>query len=365
MFAIFASAIKYISVIRKILVIRFRRVGDSVIATALCRSLKESFPKAEVHFVINENIAPLYYGHPDIDKVIPFSERENHGCAYIKKVWRTVRDTRYDAIIDIYSTMKTSLFSLLSLRTKYRIVRYKKYNSFTHNYRIRPVAEDDCVQNNLRLMTPLAGEGELHPNPHFRLYITDEEKDMYRRYMVEQGIDFGKPVVLCAVTARLAHKIWPYDRMTRVLKKMIDTFDVQLVFNYSGEVEAQAARSIWESLGKDPHVFLNIQANGLRELCALVCNSAFFFGNEGGPRHIAQAFDVPSFAIYSPDISKKFWLPGNDSRFRGISPADYVPQEQQKGMDYAARLGLIPEEDVWKQLKGMLDVYLPRTKIPK
>lgn len=358
MFVIFASAIKYISVISKILVIRFRRVGDSVLATALCRSLKESFPKAEVHFVINENIAPLYYGHPDIDKVIPFSERENHGCAYIKKVWKTVNDMHYDAIIDMRSTIKTLPFSLFSLYTKYRIGRYKKYNVFVHNYRIKDVYGDDRVQNNLRLMLPLAKEGELVRDTRFRLFVTEEEKNAYRQYMSAQGVDFKKPVILCAVTARLAYKVWPYDRMVKILRKIIDSFEAQLVFNYAGEVEAQAARTIWNNLGKDAHIFLNIQAKGLRELCALTCNSAFFFGNEGGPRHIAQALEIPSFAIYPPNISKKFWLPGSDPRFKGISPDDYLPEEQQKNMDYTARFDLIQEDDVWKCLKEMLDVYI-------
>ena len=69
----------------KILIIRFRRIGDSVLATALCRSLKESFPQAEIHFIINENISPLYLNHPDIDKVITFSDKENQVSTTLKR----------------------------------------------------------------------------------------------------------------------------------------------------------------------------------------------------------------------------------------------------------------------------------------
>lgn len=100
--------------VNKILVIRFRRVGDSVLATALCRSLKESFPQAEIHFILNENISPLYLNHPDIDKVITFSDKENHGMAYIKKVWKTVHATNYDVIIDMRSTLSRHYLFLYS-----------------------------------------------------------------------------------------------------------------------------------------------------------------------------------------------------------------------------------------------------------
>ena len=54
--------------IKRILIIRFRQIGDSILAVALCSTLKKSFPDAEIHFVLNKNIAPLYEGHPDIDK---------------------------------------------------------------------------------------------------------------------------------------------------------------------------------------------------------------------------------------------------------------------------------------------------------
>ena len=103
MFIIFAN--KQSTMVHKILVIRFRRIGDSVLATALCRSLKESFPQAEIHFIINENISPLYLNHPDIDKVITFSDKENHGFNYIKKVWNIVHETDYDKnIMPFYIT---------------------------------------------------------------------------------------------------------------------------------------------------------------------------------------------------------------------------------------------------------------------
>ena len=62
--------------IDKILVIRFRRVGDAVLSSVLCSSLKQSFPQATIDYVLNEGIAPLFEKHPDIDHIIPFKESE-------------------------------------------------------------------------------------------------------------------------------------------------------------------------------------------------------------------------------------------------------------------------------------------------
>ena len=101
--------------IKRILIIRFRQIGDSILAVALCSTLKKSFPDAEIHFVLNKNIASLYEGHPDIDKVITFDKNENKPfTAYIKKVWQVTHQNKYDAIIDMRSTIRTLFFSLFS-----------------------------------------------------------------------------------------------------------------------------------------------------------------------------------------------------------------------------------------------------------
>ena len=99
-------------VVRKVLVIRFRRVGDAVLSSVVCNTLRLNFPGVEIHYVLNEAIAPLFEGHPAVDKVIAFSERENHNLfVYLVKVWRLMRKEHYDVILDLRGTLKTAWFS--------------------------------------------------------------------------------------------------------------------------------------------------------------------------------------------------------------------------------------------------------------
>ena len=46
----------------KILVIRFRQMGDAILATPLLSTLRANFPDAQIDFVLNERIAPLFKG---------------------------------------------------------------------------------------------------------------------------------------------------------------------------------------------------------------------------------------------------------------------------------------------------------------
>lgn len=99
--------------VKKVLVIRFRRIGDAVLSVVICSTIRKSFPGAEIHYVVNDYIEPLFRDHPDVDRVITFSNRENdHFFTYWAKVRRLMRKERYDVIIDTRSTLKTLWFSI-------------------------------------------------------------------------------------------------------------------------------------------------------------------------------------------------------------------------------------------------------------
>lgn len=103
-----------------------------------------------------------------------------------------------------------------------------------------------------------------------------------------------------------------------------------MIFNYAPGYEEEDARNIYKELGCPERIKIDIQASSLRQLAALCANCSFYFGNEGGARHIAQALEIPSFAIYSPSASKSMWLPANSVLARGISPDDILPPDNKQ-----------------------------------
>jgi len=353
---------KNINEIKHILVIRFRRVGDSVLSMALCHGLRQTFPGAKIDFVINEGIDELYDNHPDVDRCIIFSREDNESArAYLKKVWRTVHDTHYDIIIDMRTTLRTLFFSAFSLKTPWRIGEKKWYSWMWLNHRVNHHADRSMCridQNNL-LLEPLSKIADLKPSRDFRLYVDESLKSDYRHIMEDEGIDFSKPVIIATPTARLEYKVLPSETMKAILKRIIDTFDAQIIFNYAGK-ERETAMRYKQEMDNDPHIFTSIDAPTLPDLCALISNCHFFFGNEGGPRHISQALDIPSFAIFPPGIRKSIWLPNEGNRFAGISPDDFVPYQEQmdKKMTYEERMNIMTEERIWQRLQPFLEKHL-------
>jgi len=215
----------------------------------------------------------------------------------------------------------------------------------------------NMIEHNLAFLKPLEQVADVKYCKDFRLYVTDAEKQHFHDYMQQAGIDFAKPVMLAVVSARLQHKIWDKECMKQVLQRIIDNYDAQIIFNFVS-AEREFAINVHQEMNNQPNVFTNLEANSLRDLCALSANCNFFFGNEGGARHLAQALDVPSFAIFPPKISKSRWLPGQGERFAGISPDDFSSKAEQKSMTYEERFNLITVERVWELLNPMLNRYL-------
>lgn len=345
----------------RFLVIRFRQMGDAVLATSLLNSIKRSFPGSTTDFVLNERIAPLFRGHPAVDRIITFSDRERHSpLIYIRKIWKIMRRGRYDVIIDMRSTVNTLPFSLLSPFSRFRIGIRKPYTWFVFNRRLPECSPStDMVSHNLSLLSPLEKCKELSLNRGISLSITPPELENYKRYLIDSGVDTDSPVLLCGVAAKLAYKSWPRKFMVDVLRRVMADFPgLQMVFNYAPGQEAEVARGIFEELGCPPRVFINVQAASMRELVALSSLCSGFFGNEGGARHVVHAAGRPSLVVVSPGIDKTIWIPDTGVFAEGISCEDIMAHENLAAMGHFEKYSAITPDYVYPRLRKFIEEHI-------
>ena len=354
-----------------ILVIRFRQIGDAILTTVLLNSLHQTFPDAKIDFVLNENIASLFEHHPAISRIITFSEDDRHNFfTYLRKVWRIVRQTRYDIIIDKRSTINTMPFALFSLRTPWRIGQKKPYTRFIYNHHVESCRQDESmIHHMLATLRPLEAIAPIHEVRDMSLGILPEEIAHYRHYMQQQGIDFSRPVAVVSVSSKLPEKTWPIDRMTELLRRVIDRFPtLQLIFNYIPGPKETEAHRIYNALlsttekGNDvlhEGLPLNVLAHSPRELAMLCASTTLYFGNEGGGRHIAHAMHCPSFSICSPSATKENWIPQNTAvEADAIAPSDFASPAQLAQMSPTEQYNLLTVDRVWQRLEPFIDNIL-------
>lgn len=348
----------------KILVIRFRRIGDSVLSLSVIKSLKKTIPDSEIHYVLDDYMTDIFEIQSCIDKVIPFTRYEKKSLpTYLKKVWTLSRKEKYDIVIDMRSTVNTLFFSLFSFGAKYRIGVRKAYNILLQNYRVNIQKETDYVNQQLTLLDPLSKDYNVVKDTQFEMNIPKHFDDDMKRYMESKGINFSKPVLMCTVASRVKDKQWNINYMTEVINLILNKYDgIQIIFNYGNEEEKDTAKTIYANLNSPKQIFIDIEAVSLVQLGALLSNINYLFGNEGGVRHIAQALNIPSFAIFSPGNSIHNWLPNRSFRYDGIDCEELNNYNSIRNLDKQSLYDSITPEIVWNKLEHKLDKYLNPTE---
>lgn len=327
-------------------------MGDTIMATPLFNTLRATFPKAEIDLVLNERIANLFKGHPSIDNIYTFNETERHNIIkYTRKVWHIVKAKKYDVIIDMRSTINTQLFALLSPSSTYRIAVSKPYTKLFSNHLI-PLKAKNRVDFNIDMALPLASEAPIKKNTNITLAVSEKEKAATYKKMEAAGFNFSLPAIMMNVTAKLENKVWPEDRMVDIIDRFIaEHHDCQIVFNYAPGREEENSRRIYRKLKNNKNVLIDLSAQSPRELFAMLQHFNFFFGNEGGARHIAHAAKVPSFVICSPGASKDIWIPRDEVPAEGVSADDIT---DTTGMTDSQKYDIITTDIVWNRLKNFI-----------
>ena len=138
----------------------------------------------------------------------------------------------------------------------------------------------------------------------------------------------------------------------------MEKYNAQGIFYYSPD-EKEFAKKMHSELGNRKDIFSNIETKSIKELAMLLSNCDMFIGNEGGPRHIAQGLDVPSFAIFSPRAEKKEWLSNANERHQGIEPYDVIRMKNLKKEDLPENTyDLITPEVVLPMIEKMIKDFL-------
>src|SRR5690606_18156972 len=97
--------------------------------------------------------------NPFIDKFIFFSpEAEKSKWAFFKLI-KTVRNERFDVVIDVYGKLSSNLITLFS-GAKVKISQYKFYTSliFNHTFKLKKEARTNAglaIENRMQLLQPI------------------------------------------------------------------------------------------------------------------------------------------------------------------------------------------------------------------
>ncbi len=279
-------------------------LGDAVMCEPAIKGLKRIAPEGKISLLVKPAVAGLFQGHPDIDRVIVYDDKERH--AGLSGKWALAGELRrgaFDLAILFQNAFEAALLVFAA-----GIPRRYGYATDGRSLLLSdPVAKPDPhtpvhqVAYYWNLLRPLGLTGE-PPAP--QLYVTQEEESSVAARLVQY--DLPETDLLIGVNPGSTYgsaKRWLPDRFAEVTNQLCRTLaesqgkPVSVVI-LGAKGEEPLGQQIAGSLTARSAVLSG--ATTIRELMALLKRCALLLTNDTGPMHIAAAFQTPVVAVFGP-----------------------------------------------------------------
>jgi heptosyltransferase-2 len=312
----------------KIAVIQPKMIGDVLITSVIFEELKQKFPAAELHFIVNKNTIAVLENNPFIDKIIILDPSTEKGLSGFIKQLNRIRNEKYDIVIDSYSKLKTAIFCKFS-GAKKTLSFNKKYSNFFYTdtiirtkYSISTATK--AVEHRLQLLQPLGIDFQVIKP---KLYLKNSEIDGAILTLKQNSIDLNRPIIMISAIGSSESKTYPLQHMAQVIDTIAENQSVQLLFNYIPN-QKKIALELYHLCQPETQerIFFDVYAKSLREFMAITSQCSALIGNEGGAINMAKALNIPTFTIFSPFILKNDWnMFENETTNVSVHLSDYYP----------------------------------------
>jgi predicted lipopolysaccharide heptosyltransferase III len=301
--------------VRRVLVVRLRSIGDTVLATPALDALRRFLPDAQIDIVLEDWVAPVLAGFDAVDHVI---EVARSSARARMQVARRLRATRYDVAYNLHGgTTATLLVRASGARHRVGYAYYQYSRLYNHRAPLASElwarAQTHSVEQQLAL---LGWTGvPVTDRPPTRLVVTSEADASVCARFNAVGIDAAKPFALIHPAAAFDSKQWATENFARVVE------DLHARGLPTVAIAAPQERELVESLRRIASAPLQTFADlSLPEVTALAARARLFVGNDSGIAHIAAAVETPSVVVFGSS-NVAHWRPWTNA------PAAVVREE--------------------------------------
>ena len=285
------------SSVRRVLVIRLRSIGDTVLATPSLIALRRFLPEAQIDILLEDWVAPLLEGFDAIDNVISVET----GRGGRLQAARQIRRNRYDVVFNLHGGT-TSTFLTRASGAPHRVGFADYQYSFLLNHRSPPATQfwhRDHTHSAEQQLALIGCVGvPVDDRPRSRLPV---------RTACVSGRSVPESFALLHPASLFFTKQWSPENFARVAEHLADLGIASVA------VAAKNERAVLDQLvsaAKTPvTIFDNLT---LPEITALASRAKLFVGNDSGIAHIAAAVNTPTVVVFGSS-NRNHWRPWTDA----------------------------------------------------
>jgi lipopolysaccharide heptosyltransferase II len=292
--------------IKSILIIRMSAIGDIILSSPVIDSLREYFPEARLDYLIKKEHESLVKYHPGLDNVIAFSK--NDGLRGLNKLVRQFRADRYDLIVDLHGTLRSTYIRFVSPGIMNRV--YRK-NSIER--RILRWSEINLMDNAPRVCdryyTALEDFGIARNGKKPKIYIDENSKSSIRKILDGQKKEPAEKYLAISPGASYQTKRWPSKYFTEAASDIALEKDLKVLL-LGGGSDRKISEKIADELSEKGLLGEDLSGRlSLLESAAAISMSELLITNDSGLMHIADATGTPLVAIFGPTSKELGFYP--------------------------------------------------------
>ena len=303
--------------VRKVLIVRLRSIGDTVLTTPSLIALRRFLPDTQIDILLEDWVAPLLDGFGEVDNILTVSKAASARA----KLVREIRKTKYDIVFNLHGGT-TATFFVRTSGAKHR-VGYKTYQySFLYNHRLSSASDfwqkekTHSAEQQMALFGFLGVPVEETLKTH--LAVTKKASVSLKRKLIaemqkqgvfadEKGKEYLKKFALIHPAAAFESKQWATEKFARIAEFLSEKGLHPIA------VAAKNERSILDDIENLSNVqILTFDDLTLPEITALASRAKVFVGNDSGIAHIASAVKTPSVVIFGSS-NRDHWRPWTDA----------------------------------------------------
>lgn len=274
--------------VKKLVIIRLSSLGDILLTTPLIRSIKKSYPKIEIEFILKEQYKDLLLHNPYLSKLHLY---KTDNTAYKTVLFDELKKQNFDLLIDLQKNIRSKEIAGV-LKVETTTFNKRSLDKFLLvNFKI----------NRLKNSPPIPVR---YAEEFYNFNLDDDGLDLFLPGNISSSLHSAGSYIGFAPGSRHFTKMWPKEyfiELGNILNK--EGYKVVLFGGESDKRICEEISSVVNSsinLCNDDHLFQT--AVDMKQCSALVCN-------DSGLMHIGCALKVPVLTFFGSTVKEFGFTP--------------------------------------------------------
>jgi len=291
---------------KRILVIRYRFIGDTILTVPFLRNLRKAYPQARIDMLVGPSSGEVLDGCPYIDSTIEYDTTRFHKYdsgkgkkrSFLSYVFE-LRKHNYDLVFVLKRSLSSAILALLT-GARHRVGYATEGRSLLLT---RPVSWNSKIHEVDSLLEVLEAASVPVEGRHLEAWISSDERSRVLSKVSELACP--GPKVLIHAAAAHPDKLYPLEFWSEIIDQLHGEFGTTPFFTGArldkGLYEELAALSTCKSVNMAGEL-------SLRESMALYKEMNLSICVDSGPAHLSAAVGTPTVAIFGPTDPHR-WRP--------------------------------------------------------